>query len=220
MTTGKQVRAARMLVEWDAEDLAAKTGLTRESIFNIERGIFRPRPATLEKIIRAFSGAGVEFIGERGVAKRDDQIVTLTGENIFFRLLDDVIATLGGEPDAEALFACVDDSLSPPVVVENYRRLRKSKIAMRSLVKEGNTRLMGKLDEYRYLPKDHYHNSATIIYGNKFATMILDETTGADDAAVIINNPHIAAAQRNLFNLIWTHSNKPTKSTSEVKYDE
>lgn len=220
MTTGKQIRAARMLVEWDAEDLAAKTGLTRESIFNIERGVFRPRPTTLEKIIRAFSAAGVEFIGDRGVAKRDDQVVTITGENVFFRLLDDVIATLSGEPDAEALFACVDDSLSPPVVIENYKRLRKSGIAMRSLIKEGNTCLMGKVDEYRYLPKDYYHNNATIIYGNKFATMILDEATGADAAAVIINNPHIAAAQRNLFNLVWMHSQKPTKSTAEVKYDE
>ena len=91
---------------------------------------------------------------------------------------------------------------------------------MRSLVKEGNTYLMGKLAEYRYLPAAHFHNNATVIYGDKFATMILDPTTAEDTAAIIIHNPHIAAAQRNLFNLIWSSSRKPSKSTAEVRYDD
>jgi hypothetical protein len=131
-----------------------------------------------------------------------------------------VIATMRNKPKPEALFACVDDKLSPDVVIENYRNLRKAGIVMRSLVKEGNTYLMGKLSEYRYLPAQYFHNNATVIYGDKFATMILDPTTAADTAAVIIHNPHIAAAQRNLFNLIWSNSLKPTKSTAAVRYDE
>ena len=39
---------------------------------------------------------------------------------------------------------------------------------MRSLVREGDTYLMGKLDEYRYLPEMFFHNSTTVIYGDKF----------------------------------------------------
>jgi DNA-binding XRE family transcriptional regulator len=219
MITGRQIRAARALLKWDAEELATQAGLNRDTVFNIEKGLVQARGGSLEKIVEAFTDHGVEFVGERGVTLRDDQVITITGENIFFGVLDDVIGTLRRVKGAEALFACVSDKLSPPVVVENYRRLRSSGIAMRSLVKEGDTWLMGKLKEYRYLPARFFHNNATVIYGDRFATMILDPKTGADIGAVIIRNPHVAAAQRNLFNFIWSAAAAPRASTAEVRYD-
>ncbi len=220
MITGSQIRAARALKDWSAETLANKVGISRESINKIEDGLVQPRAKNLADIIRTFEENGIEFLGTRGAAFKDEQIVTLRGENAFFHVLEDVIATLAGATNGEALFACVDDKVSPPIIIENYRRLRKSGIAMRSLVKEGNTYPMGKLAEYRYLPKQYFHNSATVIYGDKFATMVLDGETGADVAAVIIHNPHIAAAQRNLFNLIWSGSTRPTKTVAAVRYDD
>jgi len=220
MVRGRQIRAARALLHWSAEVLAKKVGLSREAINKIEDESVQPRARNLADILQVLDEHGIEFTGDRGVAFKNDEITTLQGENVFFRLLDDVVATMRKAAKPEALFACVDDKLSPPVVIENYRRLRKAGIAMRSLVKEGNTHLMGKIAEYRYLPALYFHNNATVIYGDKFATMILDPATAEDVAAVIIHNPHIAAAQRNLFNLIWSNSQKPTKSTADVRYDE
>jgi DNA-binding XRE family transcriptional regulator len=220
MITGRQIRAARALLDWSAEVLAKKVGLSREAINKIEDGSVQPRAKNMADIIQILDRHGIEFNGERGVAFKNDQITTLQGENVFLRVLDDVIATLRNTSNPEALFACVDDKMSPPVVIENYRRLRKIGITMRSLVKEGNTYLMGKLNEYRCLPAEYFHNNATVIYGDKFATMMLDPATGADIGAIIINNPHIAAAQRNLFSLIWYNAQKPAKSTAEVRYDE
>jgi transcriptional regulator with XRE-family HTH domain len=220
MITGHQIRAARGLLNWTAEDLAKKVGLSREAISKWEDGTSQPRAKNIADIIQIFDEGGLEFNGTLGVGFKNDLVTTLKGENVFFRVLDDVVATLRDKTKPEALFACVDDKLSPPVVIENYRNLRKAGVGMRSLVKEGNTHLMGKLTEYRYLPAEHFHNNATVIYGDKFATMILDPKTGADMAAVIIHNPHIAAAQRNLFNLIWSSLQKPNKSTAEVRYDE
>lgn len=220
MITKLQIRAARALLGWGAEELARHSDLTRETVSNIENGLVRGREGSLERIEHAFLANKIEFIEDRGVALKNDLIVTLSGENIFFRLLDDVIATLRNEENAEALFACVNDRLSPPTVVENYRRLRNENIKMRSLVKEGDTYLMGNLDEYRYLPEEFYHNNATVLYGNKFATMILDSKTGEDAGAVILHNIHIAEAQKNLFNLIWSLSKQPKKTTATVRYDE
>jgi len=220
MITERQIRAARGLLGWDAADLAEKTNLTRATLSNIENNLVQARAGSIEKIMRVFSENGVEFLGDHGVELKNDRIVTLKGENIFFRVLDDVIATLRNVKNSEALFACVDDKLSPPVVIENYRRLRKTGIAMRSLVRENDTHLMGKLDEYRYLPTAFFHNSTTVIYGDKFATMILDPETKIDVGAIIIRNPHVAAAQRNLFNLIWSNAEKPTKTKAEVSYDQ
>ena len=220
MITERQIRAARGLLGWDAADLAEKTGLTRATLSNIENSLVQARAGTIEKIMRVFSENGVEFLGDHGVELKNDQIVNLKGENIFFRVLDDVVATLRGAKNAEALFACVEDKLSPPVVVENYRRLRKMGIAMRSLVREGDAYLMGEVDEYRYLPEKYFHNSTTVIYGDKFATMILDPETNIDVGAIIIRNPHVAAAQRNLFNLIWSGAEKPSKTKAEARYDD
>ena len=177
MIKGCQIRAARALLDWSADQLARKAGLSRETINKIEDEAVQPRAKNLADILDVLDRHGIEFTGERGVCFKADQIVTLQGETSFFKVLDDVIATMRGKAKPEALFACVDDRLSPPIVVENYRRLRKAGIAMRSLVKEGNTFLMGKPAEYRYLPQKYFHNSATVIYGDKFATMILDPAT-------------------------------------------
>jgi DNA-binding XRE family transcriptional regulator len=220
MIKGCQIRAARALLDWSADQLAKKVGLSREAINKIEDDAVQPRAKNLADIIEIFEMHRIEFVGERGVTFRSDQITTLHGDNAFSHLLDDVIATLRGAKRPEALFACVDDRRSPEIVVANYRRLRKAGIAMRSLVKQDDTWLMGRLSEYRYLPAQYFHNSATIIYGDKFATMILDPATASDAGAVIIDNPHIAAAQRNLFNLIWSSAQKPLKTTADTRYDE
>jgi DNA-binding XRE family transcriptional regulator len=219
MIKGFQIRAARALLDWSADHLAKKVGLSRETINKIEDEIVQPRAKNLADILDVLDKHRIEFVGDRGVTFKSDQITTLRGDNAYCQVLDDVIATMRAVPNAEALFACVDDKVSPPIVVENYRRLRMAGIGMRSLVKEGNTYLMGKLSEYRCLPAGYFHNNATVIYGDKFATMILDPATAEDTAAVIINNPHIAAVQRNLFNLIWSNASKPLKTTAEVRYD-
>ena len=38
MITGRQMRAARALLEWTVEDLARNAGLNRATVFNIEKG--------------------------------------------------------------------------------------------------------------------------------------------------------------------------------------
>lgn len=218
--TSYQLRAARALKSWSLDDLEALSGVSRQTIYKFENGKHRLQRDTEAALMKVLENQGIELIDDRGVALKNDQMVTLSGENVFFRLLDDVIATLRDDDNAEALFACIVDRLSPPVVIENYRRLRSAGIKMRSLVKEGDTYLMGSLDEYRCLPVGFFHNNTTVIYKDKFATMILDPETGNDAGAMIIRNPHIASAQRNLFNLVWSNAPTPSTTTADVRYDE
>lgn len=220
MINGRQIRAARALLDMSQDELAEAAGLTPQAIRKIESGLVSPREGTMADISRVFDERGVEFIDNRGAALRNDEVISIMDENAFILLLNNVISTLKGKPSREALFACVSDGVSPPIVIENYRRLRKEGIRMRSLVKEGDDYLMGSLEEYRYIPNPFFHNSATVIFDDKFATMILDPATGKDAGVIIIRNTHVAQAQRNLFNLIWHQAEKPKKSTATVKYDE
>ena len=75
--TPAQLRAARALLDWTRSDCARLTGLSPETIKNIEHDIFIPTQETVEKIMNALSGHGVEFFIQqgsstlRGVALKD-----------------------------------------------------------------------------------------------------------------------------------------------------
>ncbi len=64
--TSAQVRMARAALNWTVRDLAAATGLHRNTITNIEVGRYAGDPATLNLIRAIFIREGVEFIDENG----------------------------------------------------------------------------------------------------------------------------------------------------------
>lgn len=64
--TGAQVRAARAMLRWSAEDLATRSRLGVATIRRIESndGPLKSTLANVEAIYNAFDLAGIEFIGE------------------------------------------------------------------------------------------------------------------------------------------------------------
>ena len=64
--TSAQVRMARAALNWTVRDLAAATGLHRNTITNIEVGRYAGDPATLSLIKEVLIRAGVLFIDENG----------------------------------------------------------------------------------------------------------------------------------------------------------
>lgn len=213
-----QLRAARALLNWSRTELARHAEVSENTLHRFENEISLPEERTVQKILAVLGHAGVELVGTKGVILRDEAIETLTGDHVFVRVLEDAIATLKDAEDPEALFACVCDQVSPQEVIAQYNRLRAQGIRMRSLIKEGDTHLLGNLNEYRCIPNQFFHNNAMVIYGNRVATMILDPLTGGDAGAVIIKNTHAAAAQRNLFELIWSNLKAPVTTTAPNRY--
>ena len=68
MITAEQMRAARALLRWSAQDLADKSGIGFRTIqrFESERGIPASRTKNLEAIRRSLEQAGVVFIDQNG----------------------------------------------------------------------------------------------------------------------------------------------------------
>ena len=64
--TSAQVRMARAALNWTVRDLAAATGLHRNTITNIEVGRYAGDSETLKLIKDVLTRAGVEFIDENG----------------------------------------------------------------------------------------------------------------------------------------------------------
>ena len=70
MITGPQVRAARALVDWSADILAEKAGLSVDTVRNIERGKVKGHGTSMDKIVRVFASDGIEFTDNQGVRVR------------------------------------------------------------------------------------------------------------------------------------------------------
>ena len=64
--TSAQLRMARAALNWTVRDLAAATGLHRNTITNIEVGRYAGDETSLELIQRVLTKAGVEFLDENG----------------------------------------------------------------------------------------------------------------------------------------------------------
>lgn len=67
MISPKQIKAARLFLEWEQRDLAAKAGLSLPTIQRMERlGMERSQAGNVERVQRALEDGGVEFIPENG----------------------------------------------------------------------------------------------------------------------------------------------------------
>ena len=56
-----QCRAARALLNWSQDELAAKAAVAKQTLGEFERGARQPYPRTLNDIRAALEAAGVEF---------------------------------------------------------------------------------------------------------------------------------------------------------------
>ena len=63
--TSEQLRAARALIKWSAEDLAKHSGVGVATIRRLEASFGTPssNARTLEQLKRSLESAGIEFIG-------------------------------------------------------------------------------------------------------------------------------------------------------------
>lgn len=61
-----QVRAARALVGWSFDRLAAESGVARRTLVRFEAGEAGVKPATIETIRTTLEQAGISFIPENG----------------------------------------------------------------------------------------------------------------------------------------------------------
>lgn len=64
--TGRQVRAARALLDMSRERLSAESGVPLRTVARMEDDVGTPRRATIAAIRAALEAGGVEFIPENG----------------------------------------------------------------------------------------------------------------------------------------------------------
>ncbi len=210
LSFSEKIIGARAILGWSQQELAENANLGLTTIQSIEAGK-GTTDKTFAKISRALSRGGIE-ITEDGIRKPDTTITRLEGPGWFAELLDDVLYTLRDHKDKEVLIFGGNNRVSPPPVVEGFRRLKNEGIRIREIVEEGNDYLMGDEKDYRWIPSQYFKNHVTITYANKVGNDF--HTHG-----VLFTNAEWAATERNRFNLIWSLLPElPITSTADVRY--
>ena len=69
MIDGRQIRAARAILGWTREDLLSASGISMSSLLRMEGDLADSRGSTLNKVVKALTKAGIEFV------TRDDESI-------------------------------------------------------------------------------------------------------------------------------------------------
>jgi DNA-binding XRE family transcriptional regulator len=217
MITGRQIRAARALLDISQDDLANAAGLTKQGISKIEDGSVQPREGTISDIMRVFDESGIEFTENSGVRLKPQGIEVLTGQKglqLFFDGVYEYVRQHGGPivqfgVEEQKFLTHLGSEFS-----QNYMK-RMAEIArdrkdliVRAIICEGDTNFLASdYNEYRWISKDIFQAVPFYIYGEILA--IMDFQTVPAPTIVILKFPAITDAYRAQFEAFWKIAQKP-----------
>ncbi|MDD3183524.1 MAG: helix-turn-helix transcriptional regulator [Alphaproteobacteria bacterium] len=205
MPTGKQVRAARVLAGWEAQDLADKAGLNRETVFKVERGTANPKPETVERIVRTFAEEGIEFTDNEGVRRRPQGVEIFEGPERFEEFYDFLYHHML-EHGGEVCLSVVDEKLlakyrrNPEVQRQRMRELVKAgRITYSVLVTVGD--FTGDYVAYRQQPAHAAAPTAFYAFGECLALISFPPKNSPH--VVVIRSEPLTQAYRQSFHAAW-----------------
>jgi predicted transcriptional regulator len=215
MFTPAQLRAARGLLDWTRANLAKASGLSQETIKNIEHGIYKPQDSTIETLVRAFAAHDVEFTENEGVRKSINEVKTFVGNNGYIGFLEDIMNTMkNGGITRQFNFSDRLISTYGSSHLKKYNEFMQSidKLDAKCLVPEGDSVFPVPHCEYRWLKKVHEDAIPYYIYGNKIA--MLTSSPGQELFWVVIYSESLAEAYRKRFDTYWKES-KPIPGSKQ-----
>ena len=217
MIQPNQIRAARHYLNIDQKTVAEASGVSAMNISDIENEKGNPRSSTLKAIQSFFENRGIKFTENGGIEPAQNYVTIYEGKNCYFNLLLDVQDTFA-KRSGEMLCSGSDERRSSTGVINQLRKMRQDGISMRSLIAKGNTYLMGKLSEYRWMPEGLFiDGDVKVIYADRVAYLVSWAET---PRVIVIQDQTIAEEAKRQFDFIWQYSDQPNETTSDIFYEE
>jgi transcriptional regulator with XRE-family HTH domain len=216
MITGRQIRAARGLLGWDAVELATKAGLTRETVSKIENDSVQAREDTLARILRAFDQNGIEFTDNSGVRLKPQNVETFEGKDGFFSFYNfvyDHISNYGGDVCVtgvdEKLFVKYQGDFADIHMDRMAKIVEKHKnFKMRILVEEGDYNFVASsYAHYKWQSKKDFLPTSFYVFGDQLA--LISFTHEPAPLVILIKSACFAEAYRHSFDLAWASASEP-----------
>lgn len=214
MINGRQIRAARALLDMSQDDLAAAAGLTPQAIRKIESGEVQPREGTVADIVSVFNYRGLEFTDFDGVRRKPNDVEIFEGPerfNDFYEFIFEYLKKNGGD-------VCIGSSNAklyakyrkdPEVHRQRMRDLSKAgKVRFRILAEEGDQNLTASsYAEYRWQPKENFAPTSFYAFGDCLALVSFIHDPAP--YVVLLKSGPFAQAYRQAFDIAWERAKEP-----------
>ncbi len=218
-----QIKAARALLEWSQEDLAANANLSITTIRTMELG-FIPKDATVEKVCKTIQDAGLVLTEGDGVRRRPDNIRAFTGADSCDKFFAEV-ANIASDYNGDVLVLILSEELwlqpSGPTYQSNLQRLEglRGVAGVKCLLSNSIKSLPPSSLQLQYLPDNVQVvcPSCAMIYGNRYSTIW--QRGRMDFGIAEFDIPTVALDYRKDFLSLWEKASslKPKPSQSKPK---
>jgi DNA-binding XRE family transcriptional regulator len=172
----QQVKAARALLDWKQEDLAAAAELSLTAIRSFEAG-YAPRISTTIEICKAIENAGIEFLEDDGVKRRNPELRLFRGTDGCDQFFDSIHRTINKQGGDVLIFVKEHIALTQACGVPrrtNLQRLNKisEETNVKCLILDVLTPpLLSSGIEFRMSPQQIIGQASVIVYGNRYALL-------------------------------------------------
>lgn len=209
MIVGRQIRAARALLDMSQDDLAEAAGLTPQAIRKIEGGDVQPREGTIADITRVFNERGLEFTENTGVRMKPTGIEVLEGTRGFSEFYDIIYAHVsryGGELCVsgvdECLFSKYHLTAKDHAVRMADLRKKRNDINMRILIQEGDYNFVASsYATYKWQEKENFSPTPFYVFGDYLA--LISFAHDPSPLVILIKSAAFSEAYRQSFNITW-----------------
>ncbi|HBM91391.1 MAG TPA: hypothetical protein DD400_05930 [Rhodospirillaceae bacterium] len=213
MITASQLRAARGMLDWTRSTLAKASGLSAETIKNIEHGIYTPQESSIDAIVRAFAENDVEFTDGDGVRTRKNRVMVFSGKNGYENFLDHVYSVMkkGGAirqfniSDGTHLLPYAKDTAA-----EHLRRMGNIRnLDARVLTAEGDYNFPATYCEYKWLDKSSEKLIPYYVFNDYISMLIFKNDKYIE--TISIHSKMLAELYNDQFSQFWNSAKTPNK---------
>lgn len=220
MIVGRQIRAARALLDMSQDELAEAAGLTPQAIRKIESGDVQPREGTIADITRVFNERGLEFTDNSGVKFKPQGVEIYEGPerfDAFYDFLYEYLKTHGGE-------VCL--SISDQSLLDKYRKnpelhyTRVKALYTAGVIKK--FRILASKSEYFHRPlfstfkmQPEGYISPTGFWAFGDCLALISFVHEPAPYVVLLRSAALADAYRQAFNIAWAVAKDPPRTDSK-----
>jgi transcriptional regulator with XRE-family HTH domain len=208
LLSGKQIAAARQLLDWSQADLSEYSGVSKPTIIRMEKDLASVKDDLRQRVVDAMNDNSVEFV-DGGVKIVSHKIREYNGTEGFRKFMWDVYNTAAEQGGDICLYNARPQYwykwLGEDWYNDHAKRMItiKDKITFNAISNENNPLFIASdFGEYRWFPSELFNDKSFYAYGDKLGFLNFEETTLN---IVVIEHEDFANAFRVLFNIAWNN---------------
>ena len=213
MLSPRQIRAARGLLDWDANYLAEKAKVTPRTVSNIEAGRTQAQVGSMENIARVLIAAGVEFTANDGVRMRPSGLEVFDSQDSVDRFSDFFYEKV--QKDGHDICLKISDETllgkhrtNPVSHYERMQRLYDEQRidVIRILAAKSNFSSKFNYNVYRKFEDEGYAATAFYVFADCIGFIIFQEP--GSPRIVVIQDRAVTDSYRKDFDAVWKTAQK------------